>query len=151
MQRVAGIVDQKLGGLISDIWCHHSIRRVYLAMTEGDKRYADQSSRNNPDGGTAAFKQGSVTMGGVDVKALRTAPLAMMFLVDRAGCECVRYTSDKGSWVTGTAGEILRLDGTGCRAIGAQDGLFVHDRPGVQDLEGNEGGGLGGIAHGVGS
>ena len=125
MQRVADIVDQKLGGMISDIWCHHSIRRVYLALTEGDKRYADQASRRNPDGGSDAFKQGSVTMGGVDVKALRTAPLAMMFLVDRSGCECVRYTSDKGSWVTGTAGEILRLDGTGATGRHAWEAWYV--------------------------
>jgi hypothetical protein len=125
LQRVSDIVNQKLGGEISDIWCHHSVRRVYLTLTEADRRYADEPARMNPDGGTKAFKQGDVTMGSVAVKALRTAPFATMFLVDRAGCDCVRYTSDKGSWVAGTSGEILVRDGTGTNAKHAWEAWYV--------------------------
>lgn len=112
LQRVSDIVSQKLGGKIDAIWCHHSIRRLFLLLTQADRRYSDAGSRNKPDGGTAAFQQGDLTMGSVDIKAIRTLGLAQMFLVDRKGCDFVRYVSEKGKWVE-TGGGILQRDGTG--------------------------------------
>ena len=123
LQRVSDVVNQKLGGEIDAIWCHHSIRRVYILLTEADRRYTGNGLMN-PDGGTAAFKQGDLTMGQVSIKALRTAPLATMFLVDRSGCDFVRYTSEKGKWVAGTSGEILVRDGTGTNARHAWEAWY---------------------------
>jgi hypothetical protein len=115
MQRMSDIVNQKLDGNIDAIWCHHSIRRVYILLTQADRRYSG-SALMRPDGGTVAFQQKDLTMGEVDIKALRSAPLATMFLVDTKGADFIRYESEKGKWVSGTSGEILVRDGTGVNA-----------------------------------
>jgi len=112
LQRVSDVVSQKLGGMIDGIWCHHSIRRLFILLTQADRRYADAASRNKPDGGTAAFRQGDLTMGEVDIKAIRTIGLGQMYLVDKKGGDFVRYVSEKGRWVE-TGGSILVRDGVG--------------------------------------
>jgi hypothetical protein len=124
LQRVSDIVNQRLDGEINAIWSHHSVRRVYILLTQADRRYADESSRRNPDGGTAAFQQGDLTMGAVAYKAIRTLPLRSMFLVDTTGGDFVRYTSEKGKWVSGTSGEILVRDGTGQNARHAWEAWY---------------------------
>src|SRR3954468_4907343 len=116
LQRVSDIVNQRMDGEINAIWSHHSVRRVYILLTQADRRYADESSRKNPDGGTAAFQQGDLTMGSVAYKGIRTLPLRTMFLVDTTGGDFVRYTSGKGKWVSGPRGESLVRDGTGTSA-----------------------------------
>lgn len=112
LQRIADILSQKLGGKVSAVWCHHSIRRLFLLLTQADRRYADAASRRNPDGGSAAFQQDDITIGSVEIKAIRTLGLAQMFLVDKKGMDAVRYVSEKGKWVE-TGGGILQRDGTG--------------------------------------
>jgi hypothetical protein len=124
LQRVSDVVNQKLGGEIDAIWSHHSVRRVYILLTQADRRYADAASRANPDGGTRAFKQEDLTMGSVSYKAIRTLGLRQMFLVDTQGCDFVRYTSEKGKWVSGTSGEILVRDGTGTNARHAWEAWY---------------------------
>lgn len=112
LQRVSDVVSQKLGGRITAIWCHHSIRRLFLLLTQADRRYADAASRRNPDGGTAAFQQEDITMGAVEIKAIRTLGLAQMFLVDKKGMDAVNYVSEPGKWVD-TGGGVLQRDGSG--------------------------------------
>jgi hypothetical protein len=112
LQRVSDVVSQKLGGQIDAIWCHHSIRRLFILLTQADRRYADAASRANPDGGTRAMKQEDLTMGSVDIKAIRTMGLGQMMLVDTKGADFVEYVSEKGKWVD-TGGGILVRDGTG--------------------------------------
>jgi len=124
LQRVSDIVNQRLDGEIDAIWSHHSVRRVYILLTQADRRYADSASRRNPDGGTAAFQQEDLTMGSVAYKAIRTLGLRQMFLVDTKGGDFVRYTSEKGKWVSGTSGEILVRDGTGTNAKHAWEAWY---------------------------
>lgn len=124
LQRVSDIVNQKLDGEIDAIWSHHSVRRVYILLTQADRRYADAASRRNPDGGTQAFQQEDLTMGSVAYKAIRTLGLRQMFLVDTKGGDFVRYTSEKGKWVAGTSGEILVRDGTGTNARHAWEAWY---------------------------
>jgi hypothetical protein len=124
LQRVSDIVNQKLDGEIDAIWSHHSVRRVYILLTQADRRYADAASRRNPDGGTAAFQQEDLTMGAVAYKAIRTLGLRQMFLVDTKGGDFVRYTSEKGKWVSGSSGEILVRDGTGINARHAWEAWY---------------------------
>lgn len=112
LQRVSDVVNQKLDGEITAVWCHHSIRRLYILLTQADRRYIGADLKA-PDGGTVAFQQKDLTMGQVKIKALKTAPLAQMYLVDEAGADFVRYTSEKGKWVAGKGGEILVRAGTG--------------------------------------
>lgn len=116
LQRVADILNQRLDATVTAIWSHHSVRRVYILLTQADRRYADESSRRNPDGGTQAFTQEDLTMGSVAYKAIRTLGLRQMFLVDVPGTEFIRYTSERGKWVSGSSGEILVRDGTGINA-----------------------------------
>jgi hypothetical protein len=113
-QQVADVLDQKLGASIDLMTAHHSVRRLYIKMTEADRRYSG-ASLMRPDGGTAAFKQGDLTMGEVPVKAIRTHPLATMFLLDTKGAELVEYGSEKGKWVD-EDGRILIRVGTGTAA-----------------------------------
>lgn len=121
-QQVSDIIDQKLGGSIDLMTAHHSVRRVYLKMLEADRRYSGNSLMK-PDGGTAAFKQGDITMGEVPIKAIRTHPLAMLFLLDTKGCEPVCYGSEKGKWVD-EDGQVLVRVGTGASARDAFEAWY---------------------------
>jgi len=123
LQRVSDVVNQKLDGEISAIWCHHSIRRLYILLTQGDRRYTGADLRS-PDGGTVAFQQKDLTMGQVKIKALKTAPLAQMYLIDEAGADFVRYSSEDGKWVAGKSGEILVRSGTGRAARHAWEAWY---------------------------
>jgi hypothetical protein len=113
-QQVSDVVDQKLGGSISLMTAHHSVRRLYLSMLEADRRYSGNSLMK-PDGGTVAFKQGDITMGEVPIKAIRTHPLAMMFLLDPKNSGLVCYGSEKGKWVD-EDGQVLIRVGFGATA-----------------------------------
>jgi hypothetical protein len=115
LQRISDILSQKLSGECDAIWCHHSIRRLFILLTQADRRYADARTLMEPDGGTAAFQQKDLTMGAVNVKAIRTLGLAQMFLVDTKGSDMVEYYSEKGKWVD-RDGSILRRDGSGQNA-----------------------------------
>lgn len=113
-QQVADVLDQKLGAQIDLMTAHHSVRRLYIKMTEADRRYSG-ANLMKPDGGTAAMKQGDLTMGEVPIKAIRTHPLATMCLLDTKGVVAVEYGSEKGKWVD-EDGRILIRVGTGTSA-----------------------------------
>jgi len=113
-QQVADVVDQKLGGQIDLMTAHHSVRRLYLQLLDSDRRYTGNNLQR-PDGGTVAFKQGDITMGEVPIKAMRTHPLAMMFMLDTKGMEGVCYGSEKGKWVD-EDGQVLVRVGYGTAA-----------------------------------
>jgi hypothetical protein len=113
-QQVADVLDQKLGAQVDYITCHHAVRRLYIEMTSADRRYSG-ASLMKPDGGTAAMKQGDLTMGEVPIKAIRTHPLNSMLLLDSKGVEPVEYGSEKGKWVD-EDGSILVRVGSGSSA-----------------------------------
>jgi len=121
-QQVADVVDQKLGGSIDLMTAHHSIRRLYLSLLEADRRYSGNSLMK-PDGGTVAFKQGDVSMGEVPIKAIRTHPLAMMFLLDTKNAGMVCYGSEKGKWVD-EDGQVLVRVGIGSTARDAFEAWY---------------------------
>lgn len=107
-QQVSDVVDQKLGGEIDLMTAHHSIRRLYLSLLEADRRYSGNNLMK-PDGGTVAMKQGDITMGEVPIKAIRTHPLAMMFLLDKDGVGGVCYGSEQGKWVDEDGSVLVRV------------------------------------------
>jgi hypothetical protein len=111
LQQVADIVDQRLGGQIDILACHHSVRRLFIGLTQADRQYTGQNLMN-PDAGTSAFKQGDISFGGVPVRALRYAPLGSLFGWDSKGVGFVRYESDPGSWVD-EDGQVFVRVGTG--------------------------------------
>jgi hypothetical protein len=110
LQRVADVQSQRLGGITSKLIGHHSVRRTYLQLTENDRRYSGQNLKN-PDAGTVAFLQEDLTVGSVPFKAIRTAPLAMLFGIDKSS-EMVTYGSEKGKWVDEDGLLLIRV-GTG--------------------------------------
>jgi hypothetical protein len=114
-QQVADVVDQKLGGSIDQMTAHHSVRRLYLNMLVADRRYSGNNLLK-PDGGTVAMKQGDLTMGEVPITAIRTHPLAMMFLLDTKNSGFVCYGSEKGKWVDEDGSVLVRVgSGTSAR------------------------------------
>lgn len=110
-QQTADVVDQKLGGQITRMTGHHSVRRSYIRLTEADRRYQG-ASLLRPDGGTVAMKQGDLTMGEIPFQAIRSHPLATIFFLDEKGCGAVEYVSEKGKWVD-EDGRILVRVGSG--------------------------------------
>jgi hypothetical protein len=62
-------------------------------------------------------------MGEVPIKAIRTHPLAMMFLLDTKGSEFVCYGSEKGKWVD-EDGQVLVRVGTGSSARDAFEAWY---------------------------
>lgn len=115
LQQSSDVVDQKSNGRIDKLIVHHSTRRLYLQMTEGDRRYSG-AKLSNPDGGTVAFKQESdLTMGEVPLIAVRDFPLDVCIGIDSKGIQGTEYVSEKGRWVDDD-GAILVRDGTGQNA-----------------------------------
>jgi hypothetical protein len=111
----ADVIDQKLGGTISTLTMHNSVRRVINQFHLGDRRYATESTLMNPDPGTRVVTQGQISFGGVPIEAIRTHPLAMIFGIDLKGAECVRYVSEPGKWVD-EDGRVLVRAGVGSTA-----------------------------------
>ncbi len=110
LQRVADVQDQRLGGRTSKLIGHHSVRRTYLQLTENDRRYSGDNLKK-PDAGTVAFMQEDMSVGTVPFKAIRTAPLAMLFGIDKTS-EMTTYGSEKGKWVDEDGLLLIRV-GTG--------------------------------------
>jgi hypothetical protein len=107
-QQTADVVDQKLGGSIDLMTAHHAVRRLYIKLTEADRRYS-AANLMKPDGGTVAMKQGDLTMGEVPIKAIRTHPLASMFLLDTKNAGMTTYGSEKGKWVDEDGRVLIRV------------------------------------------
>jgi len=111
IQRVSDVVDQKLNGKISNILCHHSIRRLVIQLTDQDRRYMG-ASLMRPDPGTVAFKQGDIPFGDIAVRALRDFPLDVMMFLDVPNAGFKEYVSEPGKWVD-EDGSVLWRVGTG--------------------------------------
>lgn len=111
IQRVSDVVDQKLGGRISQILCHHSIRRLVIQLTDADRRYMGPSLLR-PEPGTVAFKQGDIPFGDVSIRAIRDFPLDVMMFLDVANAGLKEYVSEPGKWVD-EDGSVLDRVGSG--------------------------------------
>lgn len=112
LQQVSDVLDQKLGSKITRIIAHHSTRRLYLKLSQADRRYSTAPLQSNPDVLTRAFKQLDVTAGEVPVTPIRDFPLDVMMLLDEENSGWVRYQASPGEWVQ-EDGSILVRVGTG--------------------------------------
>ena len=115
IQQSADVVDQKLNGKTTLLLMHHSTRRLYLQATDADRRYLG-ASLLKPDAGTAAIKQGDLTLGEVPIKTIRDFALDVIMGVDEEQMDAVRYVSEKGKWVD-EDGSILVRQGFGSSAV----------------------------------
>jgi hypothetical protein len=116
-------MDQRSGGVTSLMLCHHSVRRLYIKLTQPDRRYAGEDLRK-PDAGTVAFKQGDITMGEVPIKAIRDFPYGILLGIDVEMAKLRRYTSTKGEWVKDGDGRVLVRSGTGATARDAFEAWY---------------------------
>jgi hypothetical protein len=123
IQRVSDVVDQKLGGRISLILCHHSTRRLVIQLTDADRRYMG-SSLMKPDAGTVAFKQGDVPFGDVPVRAIRDFPLDVMMFLDVENSGFKQYVSEPGKWADEAGGGVLKQIGSGSTARDAFEAWY---------------------------
>lgn len=107
MQQVSDLLDQRFGVGITDLVMHHGIRRLFLNMLETDRRYTGSDLRK-PDGMTAAFKQGDLTMGEVPIRVIRDWPLDIMALLNKGDSGWVCYQSEPGKWVDEDGSVLVR-------------------------------------------
>lgn len=122
MQIAADVVDQKMNGRTDLLGMHHSTRRLYIGLTQADRRYSGPMLQR-PDAGTTAFTQNDLTMGEVSVKALRDFPLDMVFGFDTKNMDFVKYESEPGKWVD-EDGRILVRVGSGTSARDAFEAWY---------------------------
>ena len=108
IQRVSDIIDQRLGGQVNIILCHHSIRRLVIQLTDADRRYSGPSLLR-PEPATAAFKQGDVPFGDVPVRAVRDFPLDVMMFLDLQKSGFKEYVSEAGKWVDEDGSVLVRI------------------------------------------
>lgn len=108
IQRVSDVLDQKLGGRVSIILCHHSIRRLVIQLTDADRRYSG-AQLLRPEPGTVAFKQGDVPFGEVPVRAIRDFPLDVMMFLDVPNMGFKEYVSEPGKWVDEDGSVLVRV------------------------------------------
>ena len=106
IQREIDVAEQRGQGNISVHLMHHSTRRAYLAVMEGDRRYMGGDLRN-PDAGTKAAKGGSVGFGGVSIREEKHFPYGMWVGMDTSSF--MRFVSVEGRWED-RQGSILQLD-----------------------------------------
>ena len=106
LQRGLDVSDQRGEGQITDFLCHHSTRRAYLTLTEGDRRYAG-GSLMNPDAGTKAAKMGGVDFGGIPFTIDRDAPFGILFGIDQS--PFTRWVEVEGEWADEDGTILLRI------------------------------------------
>lgn len=118
MQRTADVLYQKLGGTVSRLLMHPSVRREFLKLTEADRRYTYAAGdTNRTDPGTKAFKDpsGDVSMGEVPVTPIRTLGLNQVYFLDEKRMGAKQYVAEAGRFVD-EDGSILVRDGVGDNA-----------------------------------
>ena len=108
IQQNFDVADQLGDAEITDLACHHSVRRAYLALLEADRRYT-AGDLSKPDGGTVAAKKRSsksyVTFGDVPIIEDKYAPYGSLFGLDNRYFK--KYVQIKGEWAN-ESGAILR-------------------------------------------
>lgn len=118
MQRTADVLFQKLGGEVTRLLMHPSVRREYLKLTEADVRYGPRAnSVLNTDPGTPAFKKpgGDLTLGEVKVTPIRTLGLDQVYFLDENRMAAKQYVAEAGRFVD-EDGSVLVRDGVGSNA-----------------------------------
>lgn len=123
IQQASDVVDQKLGGQLTDLLMHHSVRRLYLQALDADRRYTGERLLR-PDEGTAAIKQGDVTLGEVPIHVIRDFPFNTIVGLDRKASGFVCYVSEKGKWVDEDGSVLVRV-GTGSTARDKFEAWYV--------------------------
>jgi hypothetical protein len=122
-QRTSDVVFQRLGGIINVIIMHPSVRREYIKLLDADRRYTASADLRKPDGGTAAFTQGDLTLGDVNIKTIRSVGLAQVYFLDTKKSGGKRYVAEPGKFMD-RDGMVWLRDGTGSSARHAYEATY---------------------------
>lgn len=132
IQRELDVAEQKGDGDIAVHLMHHSTRRAYLAVMEGDRRYSG-ANLMSPDLGTKAAKiakGAKVTFGDVPILEEKHFPYGTWIGLDPDGL--MRFTKVDGRWED-RQGSVLQLDTSGnthqFTALFYMRDNFAHVRP----------------------
>lgn len=121
-QRMADVLYNKLGGIVTGIGMHTSTRREWLKIADADRRYTGADLRTN-DPSTKAFTQGDVTVDDVKIKALRTIGLAQVYFLDTEKAGFCRYIAEPGKFMD-RDGSMWQRDGSGSSAKHAYEATY---------------------------
>jgi len=122
-QRTADVCYEKLGGEIDLLVMHPSVRREYIKLVQDDRRYVGAPYLMKPDAGTAAMKQGDLTLGEIPIKAIRTIGLDQVFFLDTKKSGFKRYVAEPGKFMD-RDGTVWLREGTGTTARHAYEATY---------------------------
>jgi hypothetical protein len=91
-------------------------------LLQADRRYGG-ADLQKPDGGTAAMKQGDLTLGEIPIKAIRTVGLDRVYFLDTKKSGFKRYEANSGQFVD-RDGSIWQRDGSGSTARHAYEAWY---------------------------
>lgn len=120
IQRGIDVAVQIGSGNIEELWMHQSTRRAYVNSMESDRRYTG-ADLMKPDGGTAAMKRGTLTLGGLPIREERYFPYYTVLGPDWSTVN--RYVLEKGKWED-RDGSVLKRVGTGTGAVHSFEAFY---------------------------
>ena len=129
MQQAFDVAAQIGRGSPTEIWCHHSVRRAYLALLTANRRYLSTGGANSHDGG---FKgnalKSEIEFGGVPLMVDKDAPYSTMFMMDWDGA--VAWENTPGEWIDEDGAILARVPGQDAfEAVWRCYDNFSHDQP----------------------
>lgn len=107
LYRGLDVADQIGEGEIDCLLSHHSVRRAYLTLMEGDRRYDTPATLSKPDAGTSAAKQKDGVFGDIPWKTDKDAPFGMLFGIDSS--HFTRWVESEGEWADDDGTILMRV------------------------------------------
>lgn len=129
MQQGFDVAAQIGRGSPTELWCHHSTRRAYLALLVANRRYLSTGGANNHDGGFAgnALKT-DIEFGGVPLKVDKDIPYNTLFGADWDGATA--WENTPGEWVDEDGAVLSRIHGQDAfEAVWRCYDNFAHEAP----------------------
>jgi hypothetical protein len=129
MQQGFDVAAQIGRGSPTEIWCHHSVRRSYLALLVANRRYLSTGGANSHDGGFAGKAlSDAVEFSGVPLNVDKDAPYGTMFGMDFDGA--INFENTPGEWVDEDGAVLSRLHGSDVfEAVWRCFLNFAHEKP----------------------
>lgn len=126
MQRVFDAIDQQSGEQPTDLFSHHSVRRLYLGLIDTDRTFMQTGKAGNFDLGLADTK---VTYNGIPWTVDRDARLGALHFLNRNHLQY--YPLVEGEWADETGAVFTRVSSNqdAFEALYRWSGNYGCDRP----------------------
>src|SRR3990172_244003 len=110
MQQAMDVAAQLGKGRISEIWCHHSVRRSYAAIVAANRVYMSDGGANMHNAGWKGnLLDDDMKFGEAVIKVDKDAPFGTMFFCDTR--YFVNYENTPGEWVDEDGAILSRVPG----------------------------------------